>query len=634
MNVGVDDSSFFIEALRGNPVSKDFHILDSSSSVSQRNSLYNKGGIFLVTMRILVTDMLSSNIPCEQLTGILVHNAQHICECNQERFVLRMYRERNKTGFIKAFSDDPVSFTHGFCKVQAIMRSLFVRQLFLWPRFHSLVHETLDKYQPNVEEVSMQMSATMKNIQLAIFDLIQCCLQELKRTSKYLDPQTLTIESAILPSFHFYLRSQLQDVWNEIGYVSRQLVYDLKILQNALTSLCRYDCITFSRLVESIRWSETKSNKAGWILTDSADRLFALAKQRLYATEHEGIRSYDFVRCSEENVKLNELRNLLQTFAKTSSVSRPNIIIALDESCCIEIKQFLLSENGTSYVRNKIEEKQNLEINHNKPQVNRKPLAFGQMYIDQYLLSNNQHTNSLSEILLDIDDPPTAICPLSNMSSCQISLIDVLEKCRPLNIIMYDCHLRYIRQIELYCVLHPDCLPTVHCLTFVDSAEEQIYLSTLEREKAAMDELIRQKSQIVIPDDEQLLYSATKPSLAVSKANATRIGGFDRNAGTSDNVSQQKIIIDVRELRSELPSTLYKLNIQLIPVTLEVGDYVLSPEICVERKSLSDLIGSMSDGRLYTQILMMCRHYEKPVLLIEYNKEVEKFSLKDSRFDK
>jgi DNA excision repair protein ERCC-4 len=32
-----------------------------------------------------------------------------------------------------------------------------------------------------------------------------------------------------------------------------------------------------------------------------------------------------------------------------------------------------------------------------------------------------------------------------------------------------------------------------------------------------------------------------------------------------------------------------------------VGDYILSPNICVERKSLSDLLGSFASGRLYQQ---------------------------------
>lgn len=39
----------------------------------------------------------------------------------------------------------------------------------------------------------------------------------------------------------------------------------------------------------------------------------------------------------------------------------------------------------------------------------------------------------------------------------------------------------------------------------------------------------------------------------------------------------------------------------LIPLVIAVGDYVLTPEICVERKSLSDLFQSMPSGRLYNQ---------------------------------
>ena len=40
----------------------------------------------------------------------------------------------------------------------------------------------------------------------------------------------------------------------------------------------------------------------------------------------------------------------------------------------------------------------------------------------------------------------------------------------------------------------------------------------------------------------------------------------------------------------------------VVPLTLEVGDYVLSPDVCVERKSITDLRGSLQSGRLYTQV--------------------------------
>ena len=43
-------------------------------------------------------------------------------------------------------------------------------------------------------------------------------------------------------------------------------------------------------------------------------------------------------------------------------------------------------------------------------------------------------------------------------------------------------------------------------------------------------------------------------------------------------------------------------GLEVVPLTLEVGDYVLSPEICCERKSISDLKGSLASGRLYHQV--------------------------------
>ena len=47
---------------------------------------------------------------------------------------------------------------------------------------------------------------------------------------------------------------------------------------------------------------------------------------------------------------------------------------------------------------------------------------------------------------------------------------------------------------------------------------------------------------------------------------------------------------------------LHQRGIDIEPVTLEVGDYLLSDDLCVERKSIADLIGSLNSGRLYTQV--------------------------------
>ena len=67
------------------------------------------------------------------------------------------------------------------------------------------------------------------------------------------------------------------------------------------------------------------------------------------------------------------------------------------------------------------------------------------------------------------------------------------------------------------------------------------------------------------------------------------------------NVESQ-VIVDMREFRSTLPSLLHASNLLVIPATLTVGDYILTPDICVERKSLADLISSFNSGRLCVKV--------------------------------
>ena len=77
----------------------------------------------------------------------------------------------------------------------------------------------------------------------------------------------------------------------------------------------------------------------------------------------------------------------------------------------------------------------------------------------------------------------------------------------------------------------------------------------------------------------------------------------------------------MREFGSSLPSVLHQQGMKIIPVTLEVGDYILSNDICDGRKSVADIFSSFASGRLYHQAETMTRHYRLPVLLIEFSQD-------------
>ena len=96
----------------------------------------------------------------------------------------------------------------------------------------------------------------------------------------------------------------------------------------------------------------------------------------------------------------------------------------------------------------------------------------------------------------------------------------------------------------------------------------------------------------------------------------TRIAGGGRLAATAE---PPRVVVDVREFRSSLPSLLHGRSNVVVPCMLTVADYVLTPNICIERKSVRDLISSFKNGRLFNQAETMLQHYKYPMLLIEFD---------------
>ncbi|MGD2142707.1 MAG: ERCC4 domain-containing protein [Candidatus Bathyarchaeota archaeon] len=62
----------------------------------------------------------------------------------------------------------------------------------------------------------------------------------------------------------------------------------------------------------------------------------------------------------------------------------------------------------------------------------------------------------------------------------------------------------------------------------------------------------------------------------------------------------------------------FKLSGFLVDIeNLDVCDYVVSDRCGIERKNVSDFLGSMKDGRLFSQAEDMAEVYEKPILILE-----------------
>ncbi|KAH9489915.1 DNA repair endonuclease XPF [Bulinus truncatus] len=283
LNTTPADELYFTELLEKQGISDPPKIVTNEISASERQLTYAQGGVLFITSRILVVDLLTDRVPVEHITGIMVFKAHKIIESCQEAFILRLYRQKNKTGFIKAFTDNPEAYTRGFCHVERMMKNLHVKKLFLWPRFHASVVSTFKTQKVDVVEIHQTMTPAMTACQTSLLDLINACINELKRSNPSIDTDEITVENALSKSFETIIRLQLEPVWHQLSSRTRQLVTDLKTLRLILKHLTQYDSVTFFCLVQSIRTSEKLfGQNSGWLFLDSADSLYMQAKQRVY----------------------------------------------------------------------------------------------------------------------------------------------------------------------------------------------------------------------------------------------------------------------------------------------------------------------------------------------------------------
>jgi len=93
-----------------------------------------------------------------------------------------------------------------------------------------------------------------------------------------------------------------------------------------------------------------------------------------------------------------------------------------------------------------------------------------------------------------------------------------------------------------------------------------------------------------------------------------------------ENKKKINFICDQRERVSKVIDELKKLSnenidIKIILEQLEVGDYQLSKEVVVERKTIDDLESSIMDGRIFSQIQDLLK-VPKPCMIVEGNMDL------------
>lgn len=649
-------------------------ITAESSNTKKRNEIYMKGGILFVTERILVVDLLSDRVPIDLVTGVIVYRAHRVYDDCLMSFILRLYRMKNKKGFVKGLSQNPQSFFGDFGKLDKIMRALFVTSLHLWPRFHATVQSSLasPKVQPEVIEINLPMSETMKKIQFDIMDLIDMCLKELAKTNTAFlyDSDQLNVENAINNSFDGFIKKRFDEIWHQLGSRAKRLINDIRWLRHLLHLLTQSDVVAFYNQTRAAQNSvRVGSEVSDWIFWKPADRLFKLAKERLYPNNSE-IADFE----AETNMKWKAFQDLIDEIDKETEEIKDVVhvfVIVANDSVARLLKAILIhgasnvlrerverfnaimkgnnaaSEDairllGIQQIESELEENKYPQENTVEPPVKKRfrrnnPAAEVRLPENNLTLTQMIRRTTKDDGVITISDDttedPVELSPIKRhrLQLHYFSARDrntILESQlldhKPQHVIMYDLDMHVIRQIEVYQALlcHPKRCK-VYTIQFEKSFDMQQYLTSLRREKEAFENLIRDKASMVVPTGRDgktdghpdLIRGDFKANETTSALNTRHAGGqVDRN-----EIIKQKVLVDMREFRCELPSIVHKRGIEIEPIQLEIGDYILSSDTCIERKSVSDLIQSLQSGRLFNQAAMMIRHFKRSILLIEFD---------------
>jgi DNA excision repair protein ERCC-4 len=742
-------------------------ITNESGQGKDREILYRRGGVFCITSRILIVDLLTNIASADCIDGILVAHAEQVTEQSMEAFILRIFQGQKQpfgSGFVKAFTDAPDQLNSGFAKPDKVLKALHVRRLYLYPRFRDSVRKELERRPPAVTEFHQGLSPLQKEIQNAIAAAVQSCIRELKASTTMItwNDTELSVENCVTTNFDRTISRQLEHDWHRLKPQTKQLVQDLRTLRTLFQSLIQYDCISFWKLINSIRtMSAASRNPSMWLLTPAADMLFRKAKERVYKivrqqpTEQVPQPVAVLKPVLEENLKWKLLRKVLAEIReehekKQDCVDRDDwqgptnvLVMAKDQKSVEAIQSYLvdgkentltlrwlryleqhndrsrsITENkgGTSGIseesrllleeegrarrllfgtsskakgksanktaaerggkrklnevpdymkkrRRIAQEKGRGELTHQTDDLEREAVLGEALESTERDMNNTEYTEKTfdpDDADNDWDDEDTwfrtsfpqelrvVVKNYSGVEGDDAGLL--LQDIQPAYVVFYDAEASFVRSVEMFNSLKEEESDPINVffLVFEASAEEKNFVKSLEREQDSFERLIHHKKTMPTPVSQSLqstqeMQEAYKQGSVVSTymdgslplSMDTRTGGGSADTRTgrgklNTNKERRDIAVDVREFRSSLPSILHQGGMRLAPVTLIVGDFVLSNVHCVERKSISDLFGSFASGRLFTQAEAMRKHYKCPCLLIEFD-QAKSFCLQNSK---
>lgn len=160
-----------------------------------------------------------------------------------------------------------------------------------------------------------------------------------------------------------------------------------------------------------------------------------------------------------------------------------------------------------------------------------------------------------------------------------------------------------------------------------NTRDEAYYWSSRGKEKTMWRSLNKLKEDLkgkvkvdVSMDEKEFKVVKKKSKKELMGIQAKRVDKKQRSLTefkVEDTEPSPDITVDVREQNGRVVMELARQGFTIRTETLSSGDYVISEDMAVERKSTHDFLESLMDGRLFSQAKVLSRDYPNPIMIIE-----------------
>ena len=576
-------------------VSTESAQITGETPTEQRERIYSAGGSVTVTCRVLLSDILCHRLDAALINAVIIPHAHEVTDTSNEAFFVRLFRERNGTGSLIALSEKPHAVS-----AESLAKILFLSDIVLVPRFHEICVQSFSTQADfEISQHDCPLGIRQVEMQSLLESLIVASITEIKKNKllannlEDLDAKTVIANKKEIGM----LRRKLDPVWLRLSWTTRQIVSDVGIIRKLLVALTRYDSVTFLSIL--LTQQEFSGKSSPWWFAEDAQRLVRVAKDRVADLLKPDMEAEIDSSWMALNSLLQEINNHDQ-----HSIKRPRMESTKRSVVLVVCPDDLSAKQVLAYIS----------------EGPKRSLLEALERADSTLFPTRIVRQAIDDVAMESFCFFNLIVKTSGHCDKSEDLIRDLSEVLPHYIVLMEPSLVCIRCIELHRLIHASHrLEAVHVLGHAASLVEPKINSLIGSEAKAFDDMIRTKSTLTMYSRNELFEQKQREaSQTLEGTTSTRRGG---RRTTVNQMIKQTVLVDIRELRSALPLLLYRKNLEIYPTTLTIGDYILSRDIAVERKSVtgSDLQQSLVSGRLYKQMVNLTHAFPWPMLLLEFS---------------